>query len=135
MAATSASDGGPMKHFAEAIKRFCRSIELCDDYLRGYYGLKLVSYQTLIPYCSLTKAFDQATDKLLEAAPKSKKDAEGFLLPSQENTEKLNRAATEKLGEIVRRNKAQEKLWQGYNASEIAAAQELLASSFAKIVR
>ncbi|GAB0136805.1 hypothetical protein EsDP_00005095 [Epichloe bromicola] len=117
MAATSASDGGPLKHFAEAIKRFCRSIELCDDYLRGYYGLKL------------------ATDTLLEAAPKSKKDVEGFLLPSQETTEKLNRAATEKLGEIVRRNKAQEKLWQGYNAGEIAAAQELLASSFAKMVR
>ena len=26
----------------EATRRFCRSIELCDDYLRGYYGLKLV---------------------------------------------------------------------------------------------
>lgn len=24
------------------MRRFCRSIELCDDYLRGYYGLKLV---------------------------------------------------------------------------------------------
>jgi hypothetical protein len=27
---------------AESVRRFCRSIELCDDYLRGYYGLKLV---------------------------------------------------------------------------------------------
>jgi hypothetical protein len=24
------------------MRRFCRSVELCDDYLRGYYGLKLV---------------------------------------------------------------------------------------------
>lgn len=31
------------KRLTEAMKRFCRSIELCDNYLRGYYGLKLVS--------------------------------------------------------------------------------------------
>ncbi|KAG5914604.1 hypothetical protein E4U42_000406 [Claviceps africana] len=116
MAATSAPEGS-FKHYAEAVKRFCRSIELCDDYLRGYYGLKL------------------ATDNLLEAIPKSKKAMEGFPLPSQETTEKLNRAATEKLAEIVRRNKAQEKLWQGYDAGEITAAQELLAGSSAKVVR
>lgn len=30
------------KQLGKALKRFCRSIELCDDYLRGYYGLKLV---------------------------------------------------------------------------------------------
>lgn len=44
MAAASASEGGPQKHYAEAVKRFCRSIELCEDYLRGYYGLKLVCF-------------------------------------------------------------------------------------------
>lgn len=27
----------------DAMRRFCRSIELCDGYLRGYYGLKIVS--------------------------------------------------------------------------------------------
>lgn len=27
----------------DAMRRFCRSIELCDGYLRGYYGLKVVS--------------------------------------------------------------------------------------------
>ena len=42
MAANTTSEGFPQKHLAEALKRFCRSIELCDDYLRGYYGLKLV---------------------------------------------------------------------------------------------
>jgi tetratricopeptide (TPR) repeat protein len=31
-----------MKTLAESMRRFCRSIELCDDYLRGYYGLRLV---------------------------------------------------------------------------------------------
>ena len=44
MAATAsgAGSGSYQKYMAEAIKRFSRSIELCDDYLRGYYGLKLV---------------------------------------------------------------------------------------------
>jgi tetratricopeptide (TPR) repeat protein len=32
-----------LKMLSESMRRFCRSIELCDDYLRGYYGLKLVS--------------------------------------------------------------------------------------------
>lgn len=31
-----------LKTLSESMRRFCRSIELCDDYLRGYYGLKLV---------------------------------------------------------------------------------------------
>lgn len=40
---TQAVESPARKYLAEAVKRFCRSIELCDDYLRGYYGLKLVS--------------------------------------------------------------------------------------------
>ena len=31
-----------LKTLPDSMRRFCRSIELCDDYLRGYYGLKLV---------------------------------------------------------------------------------------------
>ena len=36
--------GEQLKLLSEAMRRFCRSIELCDDYLRGYYGLKLVCF-------------------------------------------------------------------------------------------
>lgn len=36
------SDTSRHKYLTESVKRFSRSIELCDDYLRGYYGLKLV---------------------------------------------------------------------------------------------
>lgn len=43
MAANVAAEGPTQKHLAESLKRFCRSIELCEDYLRGYYGLKKVS--------------------------------------------------------------------------------------------
>lgn len=42
MAAAANSEGTVLKYHAEALKRFCRSIELCEDYLRGYYGLKIV---------------------------------------------------------------------------------------------
>lgn len=40
--AAVAGDSGADQSLGEALRRFCRSIELCDDYLRGYYGLKLV---------------------------------------------------------------------------------------------
>lgn len=40
--ANSSSDVSDASTIAEAMRHFCRSIELCDGYLRGYYGLKLV---------------------------------------------------------------------------------------------
>ncbi|KAF7546164.1 hypothetical protein G7Z17_g8637 [Cylindrodendrum hubeiense] len=119
MAANVSTEGFPQKHLAESLKRFCRSIELCEDYLRGYYGLKKV------------------TDKLLSEPVKLKKqtEGEGFSLPQKETIEKLNQAATKKLAEIVRRHGAQEPLWQGYNADEIVAAKALLDSSASNVVR
>lgn len=43
LAANKAEGTEQVRGLAEAMRRFCRSVELCDDYLRGYYGLKLVS--------------------------------------------------------------------------------------------
>lgn len=40
--AASTNEGGADRYLADSFRRFCRSIELCDDYLRGYYGLKIV---------------------------------------------------------------------------------------------
>ncbi|KAK0392202.1 hypothetical protein NLU13_1700 [Sarocladium strictum] len=118
MAANANGEGSQQKHLAESVKRFARSIELCDDYLRGYYGLKTV------------------TDKVLADGGKSKKqDTEGFSLPDQDTLQKLNQLATQKLGEIVRRYGAQEPLWQGYDADEIAAARALLEKSTSGTVR
>ncbi|WKT43388.1 Tetratricopeptide-like helical domain superfamily [Fusarium oxysporum f. sp. vasinfectum] len=119
MAANETSDGSPQKYLASSVKRFCRSIELCEDYLRGYYGLKKV------------------TDKILAEYAKLKKQSESdeFSLPDQQTLTKLNQAATAKLAEIVRRYGAREPLWQGYNADEIAAARELLDKSSAEVVR
>ena len=42
MAASASGDNATYRYYAESLKRFCRSIELCDDYLRGYYGVKQV---------------------------------------------------------------------------------------------
>lgn len=50
MSAKSSQQGDASKQLSEALKRFCRSVELCDDYLRGYYGLKLVSITHALCY-------------------------------------------------------------------------------------
>ena len=44
VAATSNTEGTENSYalLTDAVRRFSRSIELCDDYLRGYYGLKAV---------------------------------------------------------------------------------------------
>lgn len=120
MAATAtATTESPARYLAESVKRFCRSVELCDDYLRGYYGLKKV------------------TDQLLSEPGKSKKqtDSDLFTLPEPTTVEKLNQLATERLAEIVRRNTAGEALWQGYDAAEIAAARALIEKSTPQVVR
>ncbi|KAK4242515.1 TPR repeat protein oca3 [Achaetomium macrosporum] len=112
MAATApgVTQGGYQKYMAEAIKRFSRSIELCDDYLRGYYGLKLVSKKLLSDGAKATKLPE---------------DSE-FSFPDTNTIERLNELATAKLAEIVRHSTAHDRGWRGYNEAEIAAAQELL---------
>lgn len=42
MFASNGNDSSEVRLMAEAMRRFCRSVELCDDYIRGYYGLKMV---------------------------------------------------------------------------------------------
>lgn len=108
--ASGADESSRGKYLTEALKRFSRSIELCDDYLRGYYGLKLV------------------TSKWLKEPVKANKhtDADDFALPEYSTVERLNELATAKLTEIVRRSSAKERGWRGYEEAEVAAARELL---------
>jgi hypothetical protein len=40
---SSSSEGDAARLAGKSVQHFCRSIELCDDYLRGFYGLALVS--------------------------------------------------------------------------------------------
>ncbi|OJD31108.1 tetratricopeptide repeat domain-containing protein [Diplodia corticola] len=111
--AANAVDGNVLRNLSEGMRRFCRSIELCDNYLRGYYGLKLT------------------TKKLLELLPKASNkqavsDTAGDIAPpSVATVEKLRELATAKLAEIVRRSGSGEAGWD-YDQSELIAARELL---------
>lgn len=48
-ACSSASDGDAPRLAGKSVQHFCRSIELCDDYLRGFYGLVLVRLTSSSP--------------------------------------------------------------------------------------
>ncbi|KAF2757040.1 tetratricopeptide-like protein [Pseudovirgaria hyperparasitica] len=106
---------------SEALRRYCRSLELCDDYLRGYYGLKITC------------------QKILENAPKTSSKAvaasEDLPPPSPAKVEKLHELATKKLAEIVRRASQQEPGWDGYDEAELIAARALLDRDAEVIVR
>ncbi|KAI1410953.1 tetratricopeptide [Hypoxylon sp. FL1857] len=116
----AAKSTGNASQLAEALKRFSRSIELCDDYLRGYYGLKLTTRQLL--------SDPQKTSS-------NKADSDGFAVPDSTTLSKLDEMATEKLAEIVRRSSAGEKGWQGYDEAEIKATRELLEGDSDAIIR
>ncbi|KAL1891888.1 Inositol phosphatase SIW14 [Sporothrix stenoceras] len=123
-ASTSAggSDAATQKYAAESLKRFCRSIELCDDYLRGFYGLKLVTSFVLKNSGKWSKQKNDA-------------NSEDFTLPDNATVERLAQLATGKLSEIVRRYTVKEAHWSGYDEAEIAAARELLFGETAAVVR
>nr|POE82714.1 tpr repeat protein oca3 [Quercus suber] len=119
LAAQKAEGTERSKGLAESMRRFCRSVELCDDYLRGYYGMKLVS---VIPLQSLwARSSDTVTGDLAA--------------PSHNVIQKLNELATTKLAEILRRNASGEKDWDGYSQPELAAARELLDKDTVKAAR
>lgn len=86
---------------AQALQRFSRSIELCDDYLRGYYGLKLV------------------VAKLLQTLGQSKAAPFG-----REKLQKLDQLATAKLKAIIHTRKA--RVLRDTDEAEVIAAQALL---------
>ncbi|EFR01787.1 tetratricopeptide repeat protein 35 [Nannizzia gypsea CBS 118893] len=94
-----------LKPLAESVRRFCRSIELCDDYVRGYYGLNL------------------STTRLLERlGPKSRRDE---TLPTAETTQKLYDLSVQKLREIVKERCVAGRSPE-FNESELITAQALL---------
>ena len=124
--AASVSEAGADKYLAESMRRFCRSIELCDDYLRGYYGLKLVC---IFRSRKLWRYFanpPQTTSRLLTTTSQSRqsKADTGLPPPDVKTVEKLNQTATAKLSEIVRRGVACEAGWEGYDKAELIAARE-----------
>ncbi|PNS20498.1 hypothetical protein CAC42_5948 [Sphaceloma murrayae] len=120
---TAEGNGEKTRLVGSALRRYCRAIELCDDYLRGYYGLKLTS------------------GKLLQLLPKIQKSSGGFDVPGDlapppiPAVESLNELATSKLSEIVRRGSAKEHGWDGYDEAELISARELLDRDTQKVER
>ncbi|KAJ9645209.1 Inositol phosphatase SIW14 [Coniosporium tulheliwenetii] len=151
LATNSNNDGNLMRGLCESMRRFCRSIELCDNYLRGYYGLKLVRplahfhspQQPLSTNTSTNNPLKQTTKHLLSLLSKTSKPAPAaadpqfgdLAPPSLATIERLHELATAKLAEIVRRNAAGESGWDGYDQAEVIAAGELLGRDAQKIER
>ncbi|KAK5689573.1 Inositol phosphatase SIW14 [Elasticomyces elasticus] len=125
MSAVKMEGGEQTKTLSESMRRFCRSIELCNGYLRGYYGLRLTTSKLLDVLQDGKKGQVATSDPVTgDLAP-----------PSVAAVKKLNQLATAKLGEIVRRGTAGEKGWDGYSEAELKAAKALIDSDTQKIER
>lgn len=136
MTATAGDPGMAERYLAESFRRFCRSIELCDDYLRGYYGLKLVRgiCSDGINVTNISQTTNRLLTTLRQSSKQSKSDS-GLPLPDIKVVERLNETATAKLSEIVRRSAAREAGWEGFDNAEIIAAKELINRDATPITR
>ena len=117
--------GEQVKILSESMRRYCRSVELSDDYLRGYYGVKVTTGRLLEVLGSVKKPQQSTADSVTgELAP-----------PSLATVKQLNQLATSKLAELTRRARAGEKDWDGYSQVELAAVRSLLDGDTQKIER
>jgi ER membrane protein complex subunit 2 len=111
------------KLLADAVRRFSRSIELCDDYLRGYYGLQKVR-DNINSAQTRSDSLPQTTHRLLESlklsAPASSSD-----IPPPNVIKQLHDLASNKLRHIIKSRNTQS-LPSGSSHAELIAAQELL---------
>ncbi|KAL4771675.1 hypothetical protein BDW60DRAFT_188903 [Aspergillus nidulans var. acristatus] len=89
-----------------SIQHFCRSIELCEDYLRGFYGLALA-----------------ASRILFEETPEA---TSGYPKFWQESFRRLQALAIEKLSAILTRQYSLAPHLRDYEENELAAVKELL---------
>ncbi|KAF2112370.1 hypothetical protein BDV96DRAFT_159730 [Lophiotrema nucula] len=110
---TQSSSSPSLPALSLALKHFSRSIELNESYLRGYYGLKLVT-KKLIPILSDSSSVKRSNGDE-EVQP-----------PKLQTVKKLEELATTKLAEIVRQYGAGKKGWAGFAEAEVIAARELL---------
>lgn len=111
----NSNDGSIGKILSESVRRFCQSIELCDGYLRGYYGLKTASDRLL---ALLLKSPNFSPSSVTST------DSRDLMIPSVQTLNRLNGEATSRLVEITRVASR-----SSYEESEIIAAKELLDKS------
>ncbi|KAF2725489.1 tetratricopeptide repeat domain-containing protein [Polychaeton citri CBS 116435] len=117
------------KALSEGVRRFCRSVELCDDYLRGYYGLKLSTTRLI------ELMHKPGSGKQSKASSDANATGGDLPVPPIEAIQTLNELATSKLTDIIRRGVAGESGWDGYSPAELIAARELLDRDTQKLER
>ncbi|PYI13192.1 hypothetical protein BO86DRAFT_329571 [Aspergillus japonicus CBS 114.51] len=105
----SLADVGNARHLLRrSIQYFCRSIELCGDYLRGLYGLFIATSLLL--------------EKKTDCQEESSVSANSI---STDTLESLNTFARNRLEEIVGRRSSDCHLWE-HGQAELIAVKELL---------
>ncbi|RAK75990.1 uncharacterized protein BO72DRAFT_478365 [Aspergillus fijiensis CBS 313.89] len=105
----SSTDVGKACHLLRrCIRYFCRSIELCAEYLRGLYGL----------FVATSLLLEKKTDYEEESSASANS-------MSTDTLKSLNTFARMRLEEIVARRSSDHHLW-GYGQAELIAVKELL---------
>ncbi|OQE14599.1 hypothetical protein PENSTE_c034G04413 [Penicillium steckii] len=99
---SSSPDSDAPRLVSKSVQHFSRSIELCDDYLRGFYGLIL------------------ATTRMIEDGHADNKTTNGV---SRTTLEALKRFGIQRLGEIVQSRSVDDQHWAS-SRSELIAAKE-----------
>lgn len=107
------------RHTFAAVRYYCRSLELCDSYLRAFYGLVLASQRAMGALSS-------------DSAKKLKKDD---YIPKRSVLEQLVEMSLGKLVEITQNWRSGKAGWLGYDEAEIDAAEELIKGLKEKYVR
>lgn len=101
---------------AEAVRRFCRSVELCDGYIRGYYGLKMVSEKLVALITKSSQSvIDASTDDSSHDLP----------VPRIADLQRLSEKAALVLAEAARSSSCRE----GLHGSNSTFVTDILKSS------
>ncbi|KAL4737783.1 hypothetical protein BDV11DRAFT_190907 [Aspergillus similis] len=107
--ANSLDNEGMRRQLRYSIQHFCRSIELCEDYLRGFYGLAVATSRILV-----------------EETPET---TSGYPKLGQESFRRLQALATEKLSTILKMQYSLAPHLRDYEENELAAVKVLLSGS------
>ncbi|RDW93224.1 uncharacterized protein DSM5745_00546 [Aspergillus mulundensis] len=107
--ANSLGNDGVHKPLQSSIQHFCRSVELCNDYLRGFYGLALATSHTSVEGASKTTY--------------------GYDSLEQQSFKRLHALAMGKLAHILTTQCSLELHRRDYEENELAAVKELLNGS------
>ncbi|KAJ4307677.1 Inositol phosphatase SIW14 [Neodidymelliopsis sp. IMI 364377] len=125
LSAVAANNPPSLPSLSLSLKHFCRAVELNENYLRGYYGIKTLAAK-LVPLLSSSTPPSSS----LSAKKRTDQDAaatdDDIPVPSLSAVQALDALATQKLGDMIRDFGSRKKGGSGYDEAEVIAARELL---------